>query len=231
MGNRETLALNKRTKAAVRLSFGLLFSSLLLAWAVSGPDELIRRIQNRYNGAQTLSLHFSESYSIAGHFRPPESGTLVLRKKGKMRWDYTQPAGKLFISDGKDVFLYTARDNRVEKVSLKDTEDMRAPLAFLLGHLDMKKEFRDFRVREGEGGAWLDAAAKDDRVPYEKVEMLVSSDGRVQRMKVLGRDQSILDFSFDDEKLNAPASEDLFRFKIPPGAEVVDAVESVQAEK
>ena len=178
-----------------------------------------------------MSLHFTENYSIAGHPRPPESGTLVLRKKGKMRWDYTQPAGKLFISDGKNVFLYTARDNRVEKVPLKDTEDMRAPLAFLLGHLDMKKEFRDFHVRADEGGAWLDAAAKDDRVPYESVEMLVNADGSVQRMKVLGRDQSVLDFSFNGEKLNGPAPESLFRFNIPPGAEVVDAVEAAQTEK
>jgi outer membrane lipoprotein carrier protein len=50
-----------------------------------------------------------------------------------MRWDYLRPAGKLFISDGKTVYLYSASENRVEKMPLKDTEDMRAPLAFLLG--------------------------------------------------------------------------------------------------
>ena len=28
------------------------------------------------------------------------------------------------------IYLYTAWDNRVEKIPLKDTEDMRAPLRF-----------------------------------------------------------------------------------------------------
>ncbi|HEY6987982.1 MAG TPA: outer membrane lipoprotein carrier protein LolA, partial [Bryobacteraceae bacterium] len=121
----------------------------LLALGVSAleagttANDLIRQVQDRYNKARTLAVHFEESYSIQGHPRPAEAGDLVLKKQGKMRWDYTRPKGKLFISDGKEVYLYTAEENRVEKVPLKDTEDMRAPLAFLLGRLDMKKEFRD----------------------------------------------------------------------------------------
>ena len=217
--------MNARTYAAGRLSFGLLLSSLAVGAVPAGPDELIQRIEKRYNGAQTLSVQFVENYSMAGHPRPPESGRLTLRKRGKMRWDYIRPSGKLFISDGKNVFLYTQRDNRVEKVPLKDTEDMRAPLAFLLGHLDLKKEFGDFHIREDEKGAWLSASARSGRVPYESVEMLVAGDGRVQQLKIVGRDQSELDFAFSDERLNPPVSDALFRFSIPPGAEVVDAIE------
>ncbi len=188
-------------------------------------DELIKKVQDRYNGARTLAVDFVESYSILGHARQPETGTLTLRKQGKMRWDYTQPQGKLFISDGRNVYLYTSRDNRVEKVPLKDTEDMRAPLAFLLGRLDMKKEFRDFTVRPGDGGTWLEASAKNDRIPYSKVEMLIAADGSVRNLKVVGRDQSLLAYSFGNEKLNPPVSDQAFHFTIPPGAEVVDAVE------
>jgi outer membrane lipoprotein-sorting protein len=102
---------------------------------------------------------------------------------------------------------------------------MRAPLAFLLGRLDMKKEFRDFSAHTGEGGNWLDASAKTDRVPYEKVEMLVAADGSVRQLKVVGRDQSLLDFRFKDERLNPPVAENFFQFKMPPGAEVVDGIE------
>lgn len=195
--------------------------------AASAPpvDQLIARVQNRYNAARTLSVDFVESYSLQGHPRPPESGTLRLRKQGKMRWEYTHPEGKLFISDGKTVFLYTARDNRVEKVPLKDTEDMRAPLAFLLGRLDLRKEFRDFEVRPGEGGAWLDAAAKTDRIPYEQVQMLIAPDGEIRQLKVLGRDQSLLAYSFAQEQLNPPLDNAIFHFDIPAGAEVVDAIE------
>lgn len=204
---------------------------VLLALAASGAasapgvDQIITQVQNRYNAARTLSVDFVESYSLQGHPRPPETGTLRLRKQGKMRWDYRRPQGKVFVSDGKTVYLYTARDNRVEKVPLKDTEDMRAPLAFLLGRLELKKEFRNFEVRPGEGGAWLDASAKNDRIPYEQVQMLIAPDGEVKQLKVLGRDQSLLAYSFSQEQLNPPLSDAIFHFEIPPGAEVVDAIE------
>ncbi len=194
-------------------------------------DQMIAKMQKRYNSARTLSLSFTETYRIQGHSRPPESGTLVLRKQGKMRWNYTHPSGKLFISDGKSVFLYTAGDNRVEKIPLKDTEDMRAPLAFLLGHLDMKKEFRNFQFHPADSGTWLTADAKDARVPYSQIKMLLSEDGSVRQLDITERDESQLDFLFSDEKLNPPAPEKLFEFQIPAGAEVVDSIESAVQEK
>jgi outer membrane lipoprotein carrier protein len=213
-----------------RIAAFLLIGSIAVL-ADSGAGELINKVQGRYNGARTLSVNFVENYSILGHARPPEAGVLTLRKQGKMRWDYSQPRGKLFISDGKNVYLYTSTDNRVEKVPLKDTEDMRAPLAFLLGRLNMRKEFQDFQVREGDGGTWLDASAKNDRVPYKNIEMLIAEDGSVRQLKVQLRDEALLAFSFKNEKLNPPVDENAFHFQIPPGAEVVDSVEFASQEK
>ena len=218
----------KRTGPGARLYNVLRLCSAVLAGScllmADSADQLIQRVEKRYNGARTLSVNFVESYSVQGHRCRPEAGTLTLRKQGKMRWDYTQPQGKLFISDGKNVYLYTAVDNRVEKVGLKDTEDMRAPLAFLLGRLDMKKEFRAFEVHGAQAGNWLEASTRNDRVPYEKVEMLIAPDASIQRLKVAGRDDSELSFWFANEKVNPPAPEELFRFKIPAGAEVVESV-------
>ncbi|HEY7303668.1 MAG TPA: outer membrane lipoprotein carrier protein LolA [Bryobacteraceae bacterium] len=229
MGYREAVALIQRNPNCLRL-LGVFRLLCLVALGVSAieagvtANDLIRQVQDRYNKARTLAIHFEESYSIQGHPRPTEAGELVLKKQGKMRWDYARPKGKLFISDGKEVYLYTAEENRVEKVPLKDTEDMRAPLAFLLGRLDMKKEFRDFQVRPGSGGTWLNASAKNDRVPYESVDMLISPDGAVRQLKVRGRDESLLSFAFENEKLNPQLSDSLFHFTIPPGAEIVEAI-------
>jgi outer membrane lipoprotein carrier protein len=188
-------------------------------------DQLIRDIESRYNRARTLSVQFVENYEVMGHARPPESGTLTLRKQGKMRWDYNRPKGKLVISDGKTVYLYTSGDNRVEKMPVRDTEDMRAPLAFLLGHLDLRKEFRDFTVQPGDGGDWLGATAKNDRVPYERVQMLIGAQGVIGQLKVLGRDGSTVGFVFSGEQLNPAVANALFRFTVPPGAQLVDGIE------
>jgi outer membrane lipoprotein carrier protein len=213
-----------------RLLTVFLVASLLLCETADPVDSLIAKVEKRYNGAQTLSVNFVENYSILGHPRPPEAGSLILRKGGKMRWDYTQPKGKLFISDGKNVFLYTARDNRVEKIPLKSTEDMRAPLAFLLGRLDLKKEFRDFRVHQTQNALWLDASAKSDRVPYTTVDMQIGEDGSIQQLKVMGRDQSVMDFRFSGERLNPKTPDAIFHFDPPPGAEVDNSLESAATQ-
>ena len=193
--------------------------------------NVIQKVEQHYNKARTLTVDFVEDYSVQGHRRPAETGTLTLRKQGKMRWDYSKPAGKVFVSDGKTIYLYTAADNKVEKIPLKDTEDMRAPLAFLLGHLDLRKEFRDFSLRPGKGGIWLDAGAKNDKTPYEKIQMRVATDGEITGLNVLDRDGSELDFELSHEQVNPPVSDAVFAFQIPVGAEVVNAVEYTGEER
>jgi outer membrane lipoprotein carrier protein len=74
---------------------------------------------------------------------------LELRKPGRMRWEYTDPKGKLVVCDGKTLWMYTPSDNRVAKTALKQTGDMEAPIAFLLGKLHFEKEFRDIAGQTG----------------------------------------------------------------------------------
>jgi outer membrane lipoprotein carrier protein len=150
-----------------------------------------------------------------------ERGILYLRKPGKMRWNYEAPAGKVFLSDGKNVVLYTPADNRVEKSKLKESEDLRAPLAFLLGKLNFWKEFREFSSRLENGMVWVTALPNSDQAAYSMVEFLISPDFRIQKVRIKGQDSSQLDFSFANEQLNATFSPSLFAFAPPPGAEVV----------
>ena len=138
-----------------------------------------------------------------------------------MRWDYTAPSGKLFLSDGKNVYLYTPDAHRVEMTPLKASEDMRAPLAFLLGKLDFAKEFRDFELKPDGSNYVVIAKAKTDRLPYDKIEMLITPDYEIRRLVVNGQDQSTLTFQFDQEKLNPAVDDALFKFEMPSGATLV----------
>jgi outer membrane lipoprotein carrier protein len=148
----------------------------------------------------------------------------MLRKPGRMRWDYSQPKGKLFISDGKFMWMYTPAENRAEKMKLQESDDMRAPLAFLLGKLNFEKEFRNLQARpEGAGaGTRITAEPKTANLPYSAVEFVVTTENRIREVKVTGFDNSILDFTFEEESLDPPLDGKLFQFQAPPGAEVVD---------
>ena len=208
-----------------------LWVSLLSVLGVCPPAQaadldlntLLKGVEQRYNRAKTLQVHFVESYTVQGRARKSESGELTLRKPGRMRWDYSTPTGKLFVSDGKDVYLYTPEAHRVEKTKLKASDDMRAPLAFLLGKLDFAKDFRDFEIKP-EGTSYLiTAKAKNDKFPYEKIQMLVTPDYAIQRMAIDLQDESILTFQLDGEKVNPPVNDALFQFQMPAGATLVDA--------
>ena len=204
----------------------VLFLGLLLqpvrAAELDVPRTL-KGVEDRYNRAQGLQLMFTETYRMRGRQRV-EKGELTLRKPGRMRWQYTEPAGKLFVSDGKFVYFYTgAQDNRAEKMNLKETDDMRAPLAFLLGRLRFSDDFREFRARPEDGGVFITAIPKSDKLPYAEVSFLAGPDFAIRRLEVKGHDNSVLEFTFANERAGAAAPDALFRFTPPAGAEFVDS--------
>jgi outer membrane lipoprotein carrier protein len=184
-------------------------------------DTLLKGVEARYNKTKTLQVLFKEEYTPTGHGRRTESGILMLRKPGQMRWAYSQPAGKLFVSDGKMIWLYTPSENRVEEMKFKETDDLRAPLAFLLGKLNFDKEFRNLQGKAEGADQRITAEPKTDNLPYSAVEFVVAPDAHIKEVKVTGFDKSILHFTFDQERINPALDAKLFKFQAPPGADVV----------
>jgi outer membrane lipoprotein carrier protein len=193
--------------------------SASLAFAQT-PDlpKLLESVEKRYNKANTLQVTFEETLSGAGRGRLSEAGQLVLRKPGRMRWDYTTPVGKLFLSDGKNIYYYNPGSRRAEKLKLKESEDMRAPLAFLLGRLDFDKDFTNFRSSAHPLGTMISADPKSDKLPYKHVEFVVDGTSAIRELRVHGYDNSLLAFNFSNEMVNPAVSDKLFKFELPPGA-------------
>jgi outer membrane lipoprotein carrier protein len=186
------------------------------------PHSLLKGVENRYNRARTLQVLFQQSYEMPRHGVRTESGELFLRKPGRMRWQYTDPAGKLFLSDGKYIYLYTPSQNRVERSKVKESDDMRAPLAFLLGRLDFEREFSTFLYKPEGENTWITAQAKSDRLPFTQVKFLVTPQYEIRELQVTGQDNSVMTFRFQDEKMNPKLSDDMFQFKMPAGAQMVE---------
>lgn len=189
-------------------------------------DETCKGVERRYNGARSLSAHFDQRYHAPGRLPRAESGELVLRKPARMRWDYSSPAGKTFVSDGKSIWFYSPTAKKVERSPLKESDDLRAPLAFLLGKLDFHREFGDLTMQQSGSDIVIAALPKTGRLPYKRVDFTIAQDNQISRVVVTGQDQSVMDFNFSNEKLNGPVAESAFRFVAPAGVPVVN-VESV----
>ncbi len=203
-------------------------SSLMIGFATRSqadtPDiaKLLAGIEDRYNHIQTLQVGFTENWTLNGRKRSG-GGTLFLRKPGRMRWEYTAPAGRLFISDGQFIYSYSPEENRAEKIKMKSVDDMRGPLAFLLGKLNFHEDFREFQATPQGADTLITAVPKSGKLPYTEVSFLVDKGFVIHQLVVKGQDNSVTQYKFDDEYANKPVPDSMFKFMPPAGAEYIDS--------
>lgn len=186
-------------------------------------DTLLKGVETRYNKAKALQVLFQEDYTPPGKMRRSEKGILMLRKPLRMRWDYSQPTGKLVVSDSKFLWVYTPSDNHVLKQKLQETDDMRAPLAFLLGKLDFDKEFKNLQSKPEGVDTRIVGAPKTENLPYSEVQFLVTPDFRIREVRWTGFDNAVTALTFDQERLEPALDPKSFVFVMPKGSELIEA--------
>jgi outer membrane lipoprotein carrier protein len=162
-----------------------------------------------------------------------ESGTLWLKRPGKMRWDYREPRPKLFLSDGRTAWFYVPGDQQVRKASVKKLDDFRSPIRYLLGKTKLEKEFSALALVPDAtpldpGDVVLRGVPKgmEDRVTQVLLE--VTADSFIRALTIEEADGSTTQFRFSGQKLNVSLSDSRFRFTPPPGIETVEATEISQ---
>jgi len=186
--------------------------------------ELAQRVDQHYNHLHTLKAQFTESYAGLGMQRS-ESGTLLLSKPGRMRWDYSSPAGKLFLLDGKYAWFYKDGDPQVQRIEAKKLDDWRSPLRFLLGHTELEKEMEHLTLTPAANGEFtLTGQPKGQENRVSRVELTVTRDGAITGIEIEEADGAITRFTFAEEQANAPIAANAFRFTPPAGVPVMDAL-------
>ncbi len=190
-------------------------------------DALVKGLEQHYNRLETLKAGFTQLYRQDAHAPArQESGTVYLKKPGKMRWEYTRPETKLFLSDGKTVYFYVPEDRQVTRVRAKESSDVRTPLRFLLGRMNLKREFRVEQARDAApldpGNPVLRLVPKRNDERFRELLLEIDQQQRIRRLTVFETDGSITEFRLFGETPNPPLDSAMFRFKIPPGVEVMD---------
>lgn len=206
--------------------FILLFCFALGAAGQTSLSKLLAGVEKRYNTPRTMSFTFEQTYSGGGRITRTERGRLSLQKPGRMRWQYSDPAGKLFLTDGKFAYYYSPASRRVDKTKLKETDDMRAPLAFLMGRLDFRRDFREFRTYQEGPNTYIVAMPKSDKAPYTQVAFVVNPRFQIEMLRVNGQDQSVLVYRLSDEQINPKLDASQFVFHPPEGVQIVEEPDS-----
>ncbi len=209
----------------VMLIVVMALASAAAARPAANVEAIAQAVDNHYNRLQTLQAEFSETYRGAGAERT-ESGTLWLKKPGKMRWEYRSPQQKLFLSDGQNAWLYLPDDRQVRKTPARKLDDLRSPLAFLLGKAHLEKELQGLTLAPDlspliPGDVVLRGVPKGLASSVNQVMLEVTADDRITRIIVEAGDGTVTEYRFSEQKENIAISGDNFRFVPPPGVEVI----------
>jgi outer membrane lipoprotein carrier protein len=202
----------------------------VLALALPAPaqdiHQLARAVDEHYNHLRTMQADFTEIYRGEAAERV-ESGTLWLKKPRKMRWEYRSPKEKLFISDGKQVWFYLPAERQARKTELKKLEDLRSPLAFLLGKTKLENELRGLSKvvdqAPAEAGNMLLRGVPHtmaDRV--SEVQLEINPSHQIVRILMTEVDGATTEFRFAGLKENLSLSDRRFEFTPPSGVETVE---------
>jgi outer membrane lipoprotein carrier protein len=201
-------------------------SVLCAAGLAAVVKSLAAAVDTHYNHLRSLETEFTEVYRGSGMERT-ETGTLWLKKPGKMRWEYRSPREKLFVSDGKDAWFYVPADRQARKTQARKLEDLRSPLAFLLGKTKLEKELRGLSLAPdvaplASGNVVLRGVpqALADRVSEVLVE--VTPDYRIARIVIQEVDGAATEYRFGAMKEDVAIADGRFDFKPPAGTETVD---------
>jgi len=206
----------------------LCLTAILLPSAGLAADvkTVAAAIDTHYNHLHSLQAEFVETYRGSGMERT-ESGTLWLKKPGKMRWEYRSPRAKLFVSDGKDAWFYVPDDRQARKTSAKKLEDIRSPLAFLLGKTKLEKELQGLSLaRDKEplqpGNIVLRGVPQglSDRISEILIED--TPEHQIARIVIQEADGPSTEYRFGEMKEDAPMKDAEFQFKVPAGTETVE---------
>jgi len=156
-----------------------------------------------------------------------ESGTLWLKKPGKMRWQYRSPREKLFLSDGKDAWFYVPGERQVRRTPVKKLDDLRSPLAFLLGKTKLEKELQALSLASDVAplapeDVVLRGVPKSLADRVNQVLLEITPEHWISRIIIEEVDGSVTEYRFTNQRENVAVTDQQFQFAVPDGVEVID---------
>jgi len=192
-------------------------------------SELAATLQRQYDGVKDFAADFVHAYE-GGVLRKQitERGKLLVKKPGKMRWEYTAPERKLFVSDGVQMYSYVPQDKQVIVSAIPKADEATTPTLFLAGKGSLTRDFTPSLVElppgMPAGTVALKLVPKTKQREYDSLTLIVDPRSLViAGLVTVDAQGGTSRFSFTNLKENVGLADKEFAFTVPRGVEVVRA--------
>ena len=194
-------------------------------------EDVQRALQQRYELVLDYSADFTHTYE-GGNLRTrlEERGTVLVKKPGRMRWDYQQPERKLFVSDGERIYFYLPEDRYGAIYNLPDENQATTPMLFLAGAGDFVDDFTAVfdTVRDPPPDSYV-LRLTPTRTERDFEFLILVIDTRtlvIRRLSAHDLQGTISTFVFSNLQEQLGLSDTPFTFEFPPGTDVDDTTRS-----
>ena len=203
------------------------------AQALQEVLEVVKKIQVRYEKTRDLQATFTQKTRIEGFSTPVIStGRFYIKKPGRLRWDYIEPAIEEIYVNKDDVKMYVPEHKQVLVGKLTYMAASQAPLQLLQGVAKLNEEFDIEPTANKERGAGgiplVSLTPKQGRAEPERAiqKIVIEVQPNTYFLKTIALHEvsgNIATFEFSELKPNSGLKDDLFDFKTPADVEVVRA--------
>jgi outer membrane lipoprotein carrier protein len=204
----------------------LLASVCALTAQTGDPVALAAKVQQRYNGIKDIQGDFVQTYEGGVlRTRTSERGVVAIKRPGRMRFTYTKPEKKEFVSDGNRLYTYLVADKQVIVSPAPGPDQGDIPAMFLAGQSDLARDYTPtFTPLPGAapGLLTLKLVPKKRSTEYESIGIGVDPKTlQIQFLTAVDTQGGRSSFTFSNLKENRGLADKDFEFHIPRGVDVV----------
>ncbi|UCF36513.1 MAG: signal peptidase II [Acidobacteriota bacterium] len=187
-------------------------------------SELVAQLQSRYDSISSFEAKFQQRFEDHG-IEFTESGIVLMKRPGRMYWEYKEPVRKYFVADGEKAFFYVP-DERQVLVSDLDLENSDSPLLFLLGRGNIGRDFEvseEITETQRPGMVSLRLVPKVPHPEFAYLLLEVSrNDLLISQLTVVEPIGQRNEYRLTDIRLNPKIPDRRFKLDIPSHVEVVE---------
>lgn len=212
----DSMKLNSMT-----LSKGILILLLLMPFSVTQAGIAKDKLFAFYKNVNSMRAAFQQS-TIDTRFNATQasSGTLVMQRPGKFRWDYTSPYEQIIVADGKKIWVY---DKDLEQITVKPLDAIlgNTPALLLSGNPSLEQNFNIVELKTNSDGLhWVELFPKETDTSFTSVRLAFGTTSLVT-MELIDSFGQTTRLKFSDMQNNPDIDTNVFNFVPPKGVDVI----------
>ena len=190
-------------------------------------SEAVTAVESFYSNVQSMEANFVQiTRSPSMGTEEEQRGRILLKRPRQMRWDFTRPDRRLFVTDGQQMWIHSPEDNQV--IHYQDVSGAAASggIDSLLSEMDkLDESFNVALVEDPEAsrlGHFSLALTPKAEAPFKRLLLEVHKRKlTLKRILVVDSFDNETELRFTGVKVNGTVDDSQFQFDVPEDAELI----------